>query len=172
MNSVRSRSTVLRLTVAATLALSIGVGGSQTLPNSSLASFDAAWQTIEETYYDPTFGGLDWAGIRAELRPRAEAASSPDGVRAVIREMLARLKQSHFVLLSSSSEDALPGDAAVEIEVRVNGSGVVVTRVAPAVVPMCSCACSNPCTISAPTLIQSLSIANSLSRRASIIFPF
>lgn len=132
MNSVRSRSTVLRLTVVATLALSIGVGGSQTLPNSSLASFDAAWQTIEETYYDPTFGGLDWAGVRAELRPRAEAASSPDGVRAVIREMLGRLKQSHFVLLSSSAEDALPGDATVEIEVRVNGSGVVVTQVAPA----------------------------------------
>lgn len=95
----------------------------------AVASFDTAWQTINDTFYDPTFGGLDWRGVRDELRPRVQAADSPDAARAVIRQMLARLKRSHFVLLSASPATALPGPALVPIDVRVAPQGVVVTRV-------------------------------------------
>jgi carboxyl-terminal processing protease len=99
----------------------------------ALESFDEVWQTINDTYYDPKFGGLDWKAVRAELRPRAEAAASVDGVRQVIREMLGRLKQSHFLLLSpASADDTLPGPAAVAIEIRVAPPDVVITRVVPA----------------------------------------
>jgi carboxyl-terminal processing protease len=98
----------------------------------SLASFDVVWQTINDTYYDPKFGGLDWNAVRAELRPKAQAAASADEVRRIIREMLGRLKQSHFVLLSSSSvDDTLPGPAAVAIELRAAPPDMVITRVQP-----------------------------------------
>lgn len=99
----------------------------------ALASFDEAWTTINDSFYDPTFGGLDWAGVRDELRPRAEAASSPDEARRVIADMLARLKRSHFVLLPSvAAADAPPpaGEATLGIDVRVLESDVVITRVA------------------------------------------
>ena len=33
----------------------------------SLASFDDVWQTINDTFYDPTFGGVDWAAVRARI---------------------------------------------------------------------------------------------------------
>ncbi len=100
----------------------------------ALASFDEVWQTINDTYYDPTFGGLDWKAVRAELRPKAEAAASADDVRKVIRDMLGRLKQSHFVLMSSAStEDTLPGPASIAIEFRVSPSDLlVITGVVPA----------------------------------------
>jgi carboxyl-terminal processing protease len=94
----------------------------------AVASFDLAWQTIAETYHDPTFGGVDWRAVRDELRPKAEAADSPDAARGVIRDMLARLGKSHFVLLSSAPADALPGPAAVPIEIRVSDGAVIVTR--------------------------------------------
>ena len=98
----------------------------------ALAGFDEVWQTINDTYYDPTFGGLDWKAVRAELRPRAAAAGSVDDVRQVIREMLGRLKQSHFVLMSSASaDDTLPGPAAVAVEIRVAPPDIVITRVVP-----------------------------------------
>jgi carboxyl-terminal processing protease len=99
-----------------------------------LASFDEAWQTIADTFYDPAFGGLDWNAVRADLRPSAEAASSPDDLRRVITSMLMRLKRSHFVLLSSSSTDADAGpigQATVSIEIRITSQGVLVTRVDP-----------------------------------------
>jgi carboxyl-terminal processing protease len=102
--------------------------------HDSLAAFDEAWQTISDTFYDPTFGGVDWTAVRAELRPRAEAARSADDVRRVIVDMLARLKRSHFVLLSASAigENGPLGPATVPIDVRVTSAGLAVTRVAPA----------------------------------------
>ena len=97
---------------------------------SSLAAFDETWQTINDSFYDPSFGGLDWSGVRAELRPRAERADSPDTVRALIVDMLDRLKQSHFVLLTTSPVGRpLAGEASVPIEVRATADGLVVTRV-------------------------------------------
>jgi carboxyl-terminal processing protease len=132
--------------VIATLVLLLvaGVGGpvsaplGQARPASralvqALASFDDVWQTINDSYYDPNFGGLDWRAVRAELRPRAEAAASVDEVRQVIREMLGRLKQSHFLLMSPTSvDDTLPGPAAVAVDLRVALPDIVITRVEPA----------------------------------------
>jgi carboxyl-terminal processing protease len=93
----------------------------------AVASFEDAWQTINDTFYDPTFGGVDWAGVRKELLPRAQAARTVEDVRVVIREMIDRLGRSHFELLSDST--ALPGAGSIPIEIRVLGSEVVITRV-------------------------------------------
>lgn len=95
--------------------------------------FDEVWQTVNDAYYDPTFGGLNWNAVRDELRPKAAAARSTDDARLVISDMLGRLKQSHFALIAaggSSSEFALRGPANVAIDVRPLGSQMVITHVA------------------------------------------
>lgn len=118
------------LIVFALLAMSVRIGARQAWRADAVASFDDVWTTIDESYYDPSFGGLDWAAVRAELRPMVDAAASPDAARQVIRTMLARLKQSHFVLISSAfDEQTLPGEAAVPIDVRVLDGGALITRV-------------------------------------------
>jgi carboxyl-terminal processing protease len=120
----------LLLSLGVALAVGAATPRAQDWRAAGLASFDAAWQTVNDTFYDPSFGGLDWAAVRDELRPRAASAKSPDEVRGVIREMLARLKRSHFALLSATSPtDALPGPVRVPIDVRVLNAGVVITRV-------------------------------------------
>lgn len=113
------------------LALVVALAGAQTAwKTAAIASFDQAWATINETFYDPAFGGVDWVAVRDELRPRAVAAESAEGARDVIRAMLARLGRSHFALLSGTSEDdKLPGEAVVPIDVRVTDAGALVTRV-------------------------------------------
>lgn len=86
-----------------------------------LQSFDRAWQIINKTYYDPTFNGVDWEAVRRELRPRAEAARTPDEVRAVIRDMIGRLRDSHFMLLPEGRAPSdkplrdMSGDLGVEL---------------------------------------------------------
>lgn len=98
--------------------------------STALASFDEAWQTINDTFYDATFAGLDWEGVKRELRPRVQAAASPEDARVVIRAMLARLKRSHFVLLSSeSSVNTLPGPATIQADIRITAEGALVTRI-------------------------------------------
>jgi carboxyl-terminal processing protease len=105
------------------------VGPFQDWRGPALASFDDVWQTINDSFHDPSFGGLDWTGIRSELRPKAEAAHSAESVRAVIRDMLARLRQSHFELLSADSVEGPLGAATVPISVRVTADDVVITGV-------------------------------------------
>jgi carboxyl-terminal processing protease len=128
---------VKRSTLAALAGWCLAVAGLAAAPARqaqdwrapALASFDAVWQTINETFPDPNFGGVDWPAVATELRPRVEAAVSADAARGVIREMLARLKRSHFVLLSESSDSVLPGPACVPADVRMFNGEVVVTRV-------------------------------------------
>ena len=90
-----------------------------------IATFDKAWQLINERYWDPDFGGLDWAGVKEELRPEAEAAKDNEELRAVLRKMLDRLGQSHFGIISggeaAETEDVdaeLSGDAECSSELR------------------------------------------------------
>jgi len=88
-------------------------------PALSLATFDSAWTAIHRTHFDTAFNGVDWDALRAELRPRAAAAGTPDELRAVVQEMLGRLEQSHFYLIPSdvrstltAEAEALPGSEA------------------------------------------------------------
>ena len=128
---LRSASRARWTGIAAGVVLLGGATGAigQAWKTSAVASFDEAWQTINDTFYDPSFGGLNWVGVRNELRPRVEAAATPEAARLVISEMLGRLKRSHFGLLSSASSDALPGPAFVPVEIRISAKTAVITRV-------------------------------------------
>jgi carboxyl-terminal processing protease len=96
------------------------------------ALFDEVWNTINDAYYDPSFGGVNWAAVRDELRPKAAASTSTDETRQIITDMLGRLKRSHFVLIAaggSTSETALRGPASVAIDVRALDAAMVITHV-------------------------------------------
>jgi len=95
----------------------------------AVASFDEAWQTINDSYFDPTFGGVNWRQVRADLAPKIASAETPDQARAVIRDMLARLGQSHFALLAASATEPPPGPASVPVDVRLFRDEVIVTGV-------------------------------------------
>jgi carboxyl-terminal processing protease len=138
---------LLALAMAATGACaSPGPGpGLSTSPASlseseALEVFDFAWTRIHETYYDTTFRGLDWEGVRDELRPVAGAASSEDGLRTILMDMLSRLGDSHFGVIPREHADALdpsqlegaPGEpGTVGLELRVVRDRLLVSRVAP-----------------------------------------
>ena len=72
----------------------------------NLASLDVVWQTVRDNHFDPTLGGLDWDAVRDELRPKIEAATTVGEARAVLREMLARLKQTHFEIMAPDGHEA------------------------------------------------------------------
>lgn len=106
-------------------------------PGLAVATFDSAWAVIHRTHFDTTFNGVDWLALRDELRPRAAAARTQDDLRAVIGEMLGRLRQSHFGLIPAErvaereAARGAAGDAAGDLglELRLVGDDVVVFRV-------------------------------------------
>ncbi|MEX0935401.1 MAG: S41 family peptidase, partial [Gemmatimonadota bacterium] len=100
----------------------------------ALATFDSVWSRIRSTYWDEDLGGLDWDGVRSELRPRAASASSARELRSIITQMLSRLDQSHFVLMPSDIEPAFTssrrtGSASPGLEVRWIDDELLITRV-------------------------------------------
>lgn len=138
----RAACLVLACTVTACASASIADGTADAAPESAvvsrddepiaadlaLATFDSAWSRINSSYYDPDFRGLDWAGVRDELRPAVATATTRGEVRSLLRDMLSRLGESHFALFPQESvdqisieaddpdgsDDAGPGDLGVE----------------------------------------------------------
>lgn len=111
---VRSRARRAELAFATALALGASAlpGVALALPSADnevqVASFEKAWQLINDRYWDPDFGGLDWEAVREELRPKAEEAQTNEDLRKVLDEMIDRLGQSHF--------GVIPGDEAGPVE--------------------------------------------------------
>ena len=92
-----------------TILLATGLSLTAILPSAPhrdqelLLTFDAVWRIVDEEHFDPDINGVDWPAVRAELRPRAAEADDTKELRDVIREMLGRLKQSHFALIPKES---------------------------------------------------------------------
>lgn len=128
-----TRLPVLAAGVAAPVAAS---AQSTPLPTElALSTFDAAWEIVYETHFDTTFNGVDWPGLKAELRPRIEDGTSEEELRETVAEMLGRLGQSHFGLIPREVADTLdPATGPAErgdpgLDVRLIGDEVVVSRV-------------------------------------------
>ncbi|MEY3143735.1 MAG: hypothetical protein RLY21_2228 [Planctomycetota bacterium] len=71
-------------------------------------TFEMVWTTVRDQHFDKTLNGVDWEAVRVEFEPRARAAASQEELRALLGEMLMRLGQSHFGIISSEEVDASP----------------------------------------------------------------
>lgn len=101
-----------------------------------LETFDAVWTIVRDTHFDKTFNGVDWEAAKTEFRPKAAAATTTADLRAVLRNMLARLGQSHFSILpgtadGSTAKTTPAGTATPGFDVRLVGREVLVTAVEP-----------------------------------------
>jgi carboxyl-terminal processing protease len=100
----------------------------------AIATFDSAWRTVGASLEGRGVTRIDWASVRAELRPRAARAASDSALRVVLGDMLSRIGESHFAVLPAPS-NGKPSDGPAlgwtGVDVRFLGSQVVVWRVAP-----------------------------------------
>jgi len=101
-----------------------------------LETFDAAWRVLRDNYVVETASRVNWDDLRAELRPRAERATSQDEVRGIVREMLDRLGQSHFAIVPAPVATEMAGSAVrpedagtLGFDVRLVGQSLLVTHV-------------------------------------------
>lgn len=98
----------------------------------NLASFETVWSAIHDKHWEEKPAGLDWQVIHEEYRPRMEAAASTDAARAVMRDMIGRLKQTHFAIFPAAVYQALDpsgaGDGWPGFETHVLNGHVIVTE--------------------------------------------
>jgi carboxyl-terminal processing protease len=98
-------------------------------------SFEKVWTTIRDKHWQKNPGGLDWQAIHAEFYPRIESAKSDDEALAIMREMLGRLKQTHFGIFPAAVYNDVEaeggGDGSSGIGTRVLEGKAVVTELDP-----------------------------------------
>src|SRR5437773_2768610 len=51
-------------------------------------AFIRVWTILDETYFDKTFNGLDWAKIRAEYQPKITAAVTNAEAHRLMQDMV------------------------------------------------------------------------------------
>lgn len=60
---------------------------------------DEVWRLVDERFYDPTFGGHDWAAIGTAYRERARGLAATE-LPALVNRMLGELGASHTAYLT------------------------------------------------------------------------
>ena len=78
-------------------------------------SFEYAWKTIGNRMWEPMPAGVDWQKVHDELLPKVRDAKTMTEARAVMQDMVGRLKLTHFGIV--------PGDVYDAVEVRATGDG-------------------------------------------------
>lgn len=99
-----------------------------------LEIFNTVWQTVNDRYFDPTFGGVDWRAIGDEYRQKLTAVKEDYTFwLEVLNPMLFELGVSHLVALPaelSKQVDMMTfSTGALGLDVRLLDGKPVVTRV-------------------------------------------
>jgi len=68
-----------------------------------LHNFDHLWTTFDEQYAFFATRKIDWKALRAEFRPQAAAAKSPEQLFEILSAMLAQLKDAHVSLAAGET---------------------------------------------------------------------
>src|SRR5688572_14232856 len=59
-------------------------------------TFEIVWKTVDEAYFDPTFGGVDWTAVGENYRARLDAAEDKPALRKLLQSMIGELRKTHF----------------------------------------------------------------------------
>ena len=98
-------------------------------------TFAEVWRTVYETYFDPTFGGVDWIAVREKYRLMLASAADKPALVELLQRMLGELQRTHFSIVPREAAVFNPAErtriGTVGVEAAFVEGGVVVTEVRP-----------------------------------------
>lgn len=103
--------------------------------NQYLSTFEMVWNKVNVTYYDSTFGGLNWKDVHDRYQPQITAAVKDEEFYRLINKMLWELKVSHANLVPPGSlaiyEPCTFAEGSPGIDIRLLNGLAVITSVKP-----------------------------------------
>jgi len=95
-------------------------------------SFEIAWSLVNQTYFDPDFGGVNWRELHDHYQWRALLANDSEYYNQM-NQMLWELNVSHLVMVPSgiwqSVEPTVFAEGTLGIDVRMLNGEAVITAV-------------------------------------------
>lgn len=83
-------------------------------------SFELVWQTVDKTFFDPTFNGVNWKAVHDRYAPLVARANSDRELYSLLQLMVNELHQSHFWIIPP---EAIPKLLPKDEEGDTEGSG-------------------------------------------------
>lgn len=98
-------------------------------------TFETVWQTVNDNYFDPSFGGLDWKEIHDRYEPQIAAVADEQAFYELINTMLFELNVSHIGVVPPEEKDqlepVLSAEGSIGIDLRLLKGEAVITSVRP-----------------------------------------
>jgi C-terminal processing protease CtpA/Prc len=99
-------------------------------------AFDRVWMTINESFYDDTFGGRDWRKIAEKYRHKVIHASTDKDFFVGLNTMLFELRVSHIGVIPDEHPEWIGAPSSfaggeVGLDIRIISDQMVVTRRSP-----------------------------------------
>ena len=96
-------------------------------------SFDMVWNTVNESFWDEDFNGVDWEQVGARYRRELGRIEDRRDLAVLLQSMLDELGQSHFQILNAPSDPwfLAPGGGYTGIYLKYTPGGTYVVRVEP-----------------------------------------
>lgn len=95
--------------------------------------FNTVWNTINENFYDPLFGGIDWDQVYEKYKPIISNVHSDDDFYEQINRMLFELNVSHTGLIPSGYwplvEPTTFAKGSIGLDVRITNNSAIITEV-------------------------------------------
>ncbi len=100
-----------------------------------LECFEIVWKTLNDKYFDPTFGGANWKEVHARYRPLIAAAADEKAFYEIINKMVFELNVSHSGVVPPDEKEQIEPIASAEgslgMSLRLLDGAAVVTSVMP-----------------------------------------
>jgi len=129
------RLPVLLVVFAASILLlsPVGRGFAQTSKERQVwqKTFDVVWTTVNEKYFDPSFGGTDWVAVRKRYSPELESVRTDMEFSGLLTRMLGEIKISHLNILDFATLDKSLARSVITrgLALRDIDNHVAVTRI-------------------------------------------
>ena len=86
-------------------------------------TFELVWRTVNDTYWDTTFGGVDWRAVHDKYLPLITKAATTKDFHRLMNQMVGEMNRSHFkvvppenvVGLQSRASDLLNGTTGLTL---------------------------------------------------------
>lgn len=130
----KHRAAFARLLAAAAVSLSafnsVPAQTESLPPEIRKKAFEKIWRTVDEKYFDPNFGGVDWNSVRARYAPQVARTKTDAEFYDLMTRMLGEIKTSHLEILPPDAIAKLkaPG-ATTGLGLREIENRVVITRI-------------------------------------------
>ncbi len=124
---------LMRLFVAviffSTFTVNFVFAQTESSPQVRQKTFEKVWQTVNDKFFDSTFGGVDWQAVRTRYAPLVAKVKTDAELYKLLNKMLAELKVSHMGILSPETLTKLKSSPTTTgLSLREIENQVVVTR--------------------------------------------